>query len=337
MSPEALVAMGIALVDAGEGAKAAAIAREALRQRPDDVRLQQAATLVLSRTIPHYHVPMLCDEPRNQAYEAAIKRAAASSKQVLDIGSGSGILAMMAARAGAGHVIGCEVNPMLAEAAGENVSRNGLQERVRILARRSTELQPTDLPQPADLIVTETFGHDLVGEGALESIADAVARLATPNVRVIPARGMVMVALAEFPRRPANVQTVCGLDVSAINQHDPGYWKLEAHDPAIRLRSAPRALFTFDFAQTQHAKDASVELVSDGGPVTGLVQWLRLELDDRDSFEPAVNSGSWSHFKCVCWPVPADLQTIAGDRLIAHGFRFKHHLRSWVEEGASAG
>ncbi|MEL7220183.1 MAG: 50S ribosomal protein L11 methyltransferase [Bacteroidota bacterium] len=45
----------------------------------------------------------------------------------MDIGTGSGLLAMMAARAGAQEVVACEMNPLLAEAASQIVEQNGFQ------------------------------------------------------------------------------------------------------------------------------------------------------------------------------------------------------------------
>lgn len=53
-----------------------------------------------------------------------------AGKRVADVGTGSGILALAAARAGASHVVAIDINPNAAEAAGENARLNGLGERV---------------------------------------------------------------------------------------------------------------------------------------------------------------------------------------------------------------
>ena len=54
-----------------------------------------------------------------------------AGKRVADVGTGSGILALAAARAGAATVIAVDINPNAARAAGENARLNGLGERVR--------------------------------------------------------------------------------------------------------------------------------------------------------------------------------------------------------------
>lgn len=62
------------------------------------------------RAVPRWHWEMLHDEERAELYDRAIRRAVASDpgSLVLDIGAGSGLLAMMAARAGARQVVACE-------------------------------------------------------------------------------------------------------------------------------------------------------------------------------------------------------------------------------------
>ena len=52
--------------------------------------------------------------------------------EVLDVGTGSGILAIAAARLGAREVLGVDIDPMAVRVAQENVEKNGLSDRVTI-------------------------------------------------------------------------------------------------------------------------------------------------------------------------------------------------------------
>lgn len=328
-NPDALLKLGMALIDNGQADKAAALVEQALSERPDDPWFAQVATILLSRGLPNYHFAMLADEPRNAAFAAAIARHA-PGKAVLDIGSGSGLLAMLAARCGASRVTGCEANGALAATARRIVDANGLGDRVTIITAHSTRLdRDGDLGGPVDLIVTETFGHDLVGEDALHSLGDAVGRLAGPDARVIPARAQLRVALAQLDRvRQPLVGAVCGFDLGLFNRHAGREYRLAVGDPALALRSEPVDLFTFDLAgpATIGSQRASCSVRSSGGRVDGVVQWLRIELDEAGHYENRPGPQARSHWQAVFWPIPAAVDTAGGECFTITGWLERSRL-----------
>jgi predicted RNA methylase len=98
---------------------------------------------------------------------------------VVDIGTGSGILALMAAKAGAQHVFAIEGDPSLERAARKVVAANGRADAVTVVGRHSTQLKVgfgADVPTGADVIVTEIFDSWLLGEGMVPVMHDAVQR-----------------------------------------------------------------------------------------------------------------------------------------------------------------
>src|SRR6266571_558677 len=100
------------------------------------------------RAIPRWHFAMLNDLERNDAFATALERVVLPGSFVLDIGSGTGLLAMMAARAGADSVITCEASPVLAEMTREIVARHGLSDVITVIPRFSTDLRVgIDLPR----------------------------------------------------------------------------------------------------------------------------------------------------------------------------------------------
>ena len=101
---------------------------------------------------------------------------------MLDIGTGSGILAVAAARAGARHVYAVEATDIAAVA--ERVfAANGVQDRVTLIAGWSRQIE---LPEPADLLMSEIIGSEPFEEEILETTLDARRRLLKPGARLIP-------------------------------------------------------------------------------------------------------------------------------------------------------
>ncbi len=88
-----------------------------------DMVAETTASLNAS-TVQRWHFPMLQDVERNGFYRRAIAAGVFRGAHVLDIGSGTGLLAMMAASAGAGHVTTCEKVKAVAECAAAIIAAN---------------------------------------------------------------------------------------------------------------------------------------------------------------------------------------------------------------------
>ncbi|XP_065054934.1 protein arginine N-methyltransferase 7-like isoform X1 [Rhopilema esculentum] len=149
---------------------------------------------------------MLHDVERNKKYHEAIKKTihkikeAGHASHVLDIGTGSGILAMMAASCGAQSVTACEVFRPMAKIANNVVERNELQSKIKIVDKRSTEMlvgKEKDLMERANILVTEIFDSELIGEGVLPTLKHAKEHLLTEDCKVVPATAKVFIQAAE--------------------------------------------------------------------------------------------------------------------------------------------
>ncbi|KAL1530096.1 hypothetical protein AB1Y20_001018 [Prymnesium parvum] len=164
------------------------------RARSDGRLRQWAVAPALS-----YHFAMIAEGVRNDKFEqpllAAIRefieRHDGRRPHVLDIGSGSGLLAMMAARGGAAKVTSVEVVPQMAAIARYIVAANGYADVVTIHNCRSDELPVEVMGGRADILVSELVDDHLIGDGILQSHADARRRLLVPNPTIIPWGGKV--------------------------------------------------------------------------------------------------------------------------------------------------
>lgn len=299
--------LGVALEERGELEAALAAYRRAVELDPSLVAARSRLDGALARLVPSWHVPMMNDIPRNTAYHRALQSAITPASTVFEIGTGSGLLAMMAAREGAAAVTSCEAQPMIAAAARRIVAANGLENRIRLLAKGSMAVEPgVDMAEPADILVSEIFSSELLGERVLSSIEDAKRRLLKADARVIPAVGSIMVGLfsGEDIQLNLRVDEVMGFDLSGFNALVPQRQTIARTDLDVELLSDGMEAFRFDFQRESawSAEQKTLRIpVRTAGHCLGIVQWMRLEMDSETRFEnhPAVRAPASSWTRCV--------------------------------------
>jgi len=141
---------------------------------------------------------MLHDSERNKLYriglQAAIKRVKERGQKVrvLDIGTGTGLLSMMAAaEGGVDSIVACEEFRPMAECASKIMQLNGFKDDIKLVRKRSTDLTVgpgCDLEERANILVTEVFDTELIGEGAIGTYNHANQDLLTLDRIVVPGR-----------------------------------------------------------------------------------------------------------------------------------------------------
>jgi type II protein arginine methyltransferase len=238
---------------------------------------------------------------------------------VLDIGSGTGLLAMMAARAGAKETVTCEMVAPLAELARDTVARNGYADRIVTLDKKSTSVVIGErMRQKANLLVTETVDCGLLGEGIIPSIAHAKANLLTEDARIIPSAATVYAMVVESKRlRNLNcADKAAGFDVSLINRYATALYfpvRLAAFD-YVALTDAFE-VFTFDFtrgASVPERRRINVPFKREG-VAHCIVFWFDMQLDDETSIsnEP----GSTTHWEQALQCLDREIPARAGETL----------------------
>lgn len=236
------------------------------------------------RSVPRWHFTMLNDLERNDAFAVALERVLPKGAHVLDIGSGTGLLAMMAAKAGAASVTTCELNPMLAELAMQIIAQHGLSDVITVVPKRSDHLVVgVDLPRRADLIVSEIVDCGLIGEGVLPTMAHAREHLLAPGGTLLPESARVFGALLDSTVVDGlnRVGFAAGFDVGLFNGlATRGHFPVRLLTWPHRLISGTSELCSFDFVSGS-VEDGSrlVELVAtESGTAHGLVTWFEMSL-----------------------------------------------------------
>lgn len=319
---EASFNLGTTLVRTGKPREALTHLRRAMETSPERMQYRHAYAETLARFVPAWHFPMMHDARRNDAFRRAIEKAVRPGMHVVEIGAGSGLLAMMAARAGAGRVTTCETVPEIAETARTVIAANGYGETVRLLAKPSTEVVVgADMDAPGDLLIAEIISDALVGEGVLESLEHARRVLVKPDAQIIPRGGAAMAALVgeDDLGRFVSVGEVSGFDLSPFNDLAPMRVSLAEGSFEVEYLSRPRQVFACDFMSDAATGDAPEAIDFDviaPGVCVGLVQWIRLIVDDEIVIEnqPGVSEAG-SHWRVSLYRLPAPVAVEPGDTL----------------------
>ena len=142
-----------------------------------------------------YHQFLLRDEVRNKLFYEALRRTVTSDKRVLDIGSGSGVWAIAAARLGAKSVTAIEANETMIPMIMAHAAENGVADRIEIINGLSSEI---NLKNKFDVIVSETIGNQAFDEDIIATMVDARERFLAPGGVMIPQKVALMAAPAHL-------------------------------------------------------------------------------------------------------------------------------------------
>ena len=147
------------------------------------------------------HRTMLDDVPRTAAYRDALERnpSLMNGAKVLDVGCGTGILSMFAARGGASAVVGVDGAAPMAACARANVAHNGVDDRVSIVQGKVEELLRKGDVQLGgansyDVLVSEWMGYGLLFESMLDTVIAARDAMLKPGGAVLPDVATIHVA-----------------------------------------------------------------------------------------------------------------------------------------------
>ncbi|MEL6708452.1 MAG: 50S ribosomal protein L11 methyltransferase [Pseudomonadota bacterium] len=330
--PAHFVAHGLKVIESDFPHLALPLAQKALDAHPSDPMWQKLVDLILCHRLPTWHAGMLRDQRRNEAYSRAIEQTA-KGRVVLDIGTGSGLLAMIAARAGAAHVFACEADQRLAAAARQVIETNGLSDRITVYARHSNALSRTDdLAGGVDMVVSEIFSEDLIREGVLPSLAHARSELCQADALFLPEKASVEMALAEFPIPAPPPDEVEGFDLRPIHKLFVKKAHASPAAKAVTIRGASRTLIEFDFTPACELPmngSSTVALASDGGELSGAAQWIKIQFTPDVVYENAPGGEANMHWLIGLIPFGESVSSEAGDTFGFEGWHNEHLLTIW--------
>ena len=159
---------------------------------------------------------MIADTVRMDAYVRALREAIGPGSVVVDIGTGTGIFALLACRFGARRVYAIDPDDAI-EVAREIALANGCADRIEFIQAMSTSVT---LPEPANVIISDLGDMLPWYRRHIPSIVDARARFLSQGGVLIPQRDVAWAAVVEAPdlyakRTSAWEANGFGLDMSA--------------------------------------------------------------------------------------------------------------------------
>jgi len=254
-----------------------------------EVRLHQHAVELLG-----IHEALVTDGVRNRAFREALERHVTPESSVLDIGSGTGLWAILAAKLGAGRVVAIERDPMMCGAIMALAHANGVGNRVQVIEGDSLRADPGG---GFDVVVSETIGHMIFDEQVVEIMADARKRFLKPGGVLIPER----VALRAAPVSSIEPRDVWPVEIAADFRL---FQSLALHRPVAFLDTsgfqqlAPAITLVETDLTTVHGTPdvghlAAAWDLSKTDDLEGILVWAEMRLTE-DITLSTLDTSSWS-------------------------------------------
>jgi SAM-dependent methyltransferase len=260
------------------------------------------------------HREYLSDGARMAAYAAAIAEVVRPGDVVLDLGAGTGILGLLACRAGAGRVYAIDAGSMI-EVAREVCRANGYDDRVTFLKKLSLD---AELPERVDVIVADQIGRFGFDAGILQYFADARRRFLKPQGQLIPKRVRMWVAPVEAGALRDRVEfwlsQPAGFDFAPVRRYSANTGYPCRYTPD-QLLSAPQLGTALELAG---ASDTSFDFavscaVSRPGIVHGIGGWFDADLSDSVQMSNSPLSPEAINRRTIFFPIDRPIAVAPGD------------------------
>ncbi|KAK8954613.1 putative histone-arginine methyltransferase CARM1 [Platanthera zijinensis] len=268
--------------------------------------------------LPHQQ-NMLQDYTRTGTYFAAVieNYADFNGRIVVDVGAGSGILSLFAAKAGAKHVYAIEASEMAEYACRLIAGNPSLGKRITVIKGKVEEVE---LPEKADILISEPMGTLLVNERMLESYVIARDRFLVPDGKMFPSIGRIHMApfsdeylYIEIASKALFWQQHNYFAVDLTPLHGSafeGYFSqpvIDAFDPRILI--SPAIFHTLDFTRIKEEELYEIDIplnfiASVGARVHGLACWFDVLFNGSSvqrwlTTAPGAPTTHWYQLRCV--------------------------------------
>lgn len=260
------------------------------------------------------HRQFLEDRARLETFDRAIAEIVRPGTVVADLASGTGILGLMACRAGAARVYAVDNSGMTGPA--RKIARDcGFGDRIIFIDGHSTRVS---LPERVDAIVSDVIGRIGFLQGGAESLVDARTRWLRPDGTIMPSIVHTWVAPVEQAALYSQVNfwgaDVFGFDMSAVREPAANTGYPHAFDPADLLaHGLPTLSCDYRAGDAELARGESSFVVERAGTMHGLAAWFSAELSPRVVATNAPGAADRIGRRNAFFPVESAIDVQEGD------------------------
>lgn len=256
-----------------------------------------------------YHQLMLCDGLRNRMLSEAIKKHVTEETNFLDIGAGTGVWAILAAKLGAKRVVAVEIEECLIPIIFRHAQENGVANKIEIIHGNSDDVK---IRGKFDLIVSELFGGDAMGDATTKSFISLRNRFLAPNGILIPQKLSMLAAPIHLERSVQNVPADLPINCSFLKTLRLNYSQTLslADREKVRFLAEPQVIVASDFRTIEAAP--KITNVSVSWKVDNLSEVNAIAVFNQSTFSEDIIMNS---FLSQSWGATAyEFQPFAGDK-----------------------
>jgi protein arginine N-methyltransferase 1 len=229
-----------------------------------------------------------------------------------------GFFALLACKYGARHVYALETNRSILQVARQVAAANGFEQRITFIGQKSTEV---DLPEQADLIISDIRGALPWLADHIPSIVDARHRHLKPNGVLIPGHDTVWTAVIEAPQHYARFtaawdENEYDLDLSPARRYNINQ---SAKGPvnSKNLLTEPHcwAALNYHTITDPHAKGDIHWRVKRAGTAHGLSLWFDTELLPGIAYSNAPDQPQIPIYSQMFFPWQQPVELTPGDNI----------------------
>ncbi|PHT33126.1 putative histone-arginine methyltransferase CARM1 [Capsicum baccatum] len=290
---------------------------------------------------------MLQDFVRTGTYYSAVieNRVDFIGRVVVDVGAGSGILSLFAAQAGAKHVYAIEASEM-ADYARRLIAGNPiLSEKITVIKGK---VEDVELPEKADILISEPMGTLLVNERMLESYVIARDRFLVQNGKMFPGVGRIHMApfsdeylYTEIANKATfwQQQNYFGVDLTPLHGSAyQGYFSqpvVDAFDSRLLVAPAVSHVINFTSVKEEDLYEIDVPLRFFSAVSTrihGLACWFDVLFNGSTvqrwlTTAPGAPTTHWYQLRCV---LPQPLYVMPGQEITGRLHLVAHKAQSYT-------